>query len=208
MGTKDLFKHVGFTLIVFALIPIAAQVALLLISPDFSQGYLINKEKVFHGCFKYGLYLHIISSPFCLFLSTMLILYPVHLKRLKLHRNLGKIYIFLVISLAAPGGLILSFFAMGGIWSKFGFGVLSILWFYFTINGWFKIKKGDVSGHQNNMTKSFLLAFSAITLRAYLLALKNLSSDWLGYYTVISWLSWIPQLLIYEIFLLTRKSKT
>ncbi|WMJ75530.1 hypothetical protein RCC89_20555 [Cytophagaceae bacterium ABcell3] len=38
-------------------------------SPDFTRGYLLGKKEIFDGLFKYGLYAHIITAPFVLFIG-------------------------------------------------------------------------------------------------------------------------------------------
>jgi hypothetical protein len=58
------------------------------------------------------------------------------------------------------------------------------------------------------MTRSFILANSAILLRLFSFFTNSfLSIDPVSAYIIIAWLSWLPWLLIYECVRLGRKKK-
>lgn len=125
-------------------------------------------------------------------------------KRLALHRTLGKIYIGAVL-LSGIAGLSIAFFATGGIIPALGFAGLAILWLYTTSNAYTSIKKIDIDAHQRWMIRSYALCFAAVTLRLYLPLFTGLMHmDFIPAYKIIAWLCWVPNILIAEIFIVRR----
>lgn len=127
------------------------------------------------------------------------------------HRYLGIFYIIVVLFLSAPTGLIMSFFANGGISSMAGFFVLSCLWIYTTSKAYFKVRNKDYPTHAKWMFRSYALCLSAITLRAYKYAYVNWidpEMEFLGpmdLYRIIAWMGWVPNLIVAEILIFKGK---
>ncbi len=110
-------------------------------------------------------YIHVYSAIFVL-LAGFTQFNTVLLKRIpKIHRNIGKIYVFTILFLSAPSGFFIGVFANGGRYSKISFVTLSVLWFDFTLKGFLHIKNKNIAAHKVFMLRSFALTFSAITLR-------------------------------------------
>jgi uncharacterized membrane protein len=116
------------------------------------------------------------------------------LKRLKLHKTLGKIYVISVL-ISGTTGLYIAYYATGGIISITGFSALAILWLYTTIMAYTSVKKGNVDAHQRWMICSYALCFAAVTLRIYLGLSVALGIAFLTSYPIISWLCWVPNLM-------------
>lgn len=112
---------------------------------------------------------------------------------------MGRLYVFVTLFLAGPSGLILGIYANGGISSKIAFCLLAILWIIFTGIALKKIMLGDIVSHRNWMLRSFALAFSAITLRAwkYIIVL-TLHPPPMDVYRIVAWLGWTLNLVIVE----------
>lgn len=153
-------------------------------------------------------YIHVYSAIFCLiggftqFNKFILNKYP------KLHRNIGKIYVFVVLFLAAPSGFFIGIYANGGFYSKIAFILLSILWFGFTLIAFLKIKKHKIIEHQKFMFRSFALAFSAITLRFWKVILVYLFQVHpMDLYQIIAWLGWVPNLFLIEYYIYHKTKK-
>ena len=126
------------------------------------------------------------------------------IKRLALHRILGKIYIGAVL-LSGFAGLGIAFFATGGIIPALGFGGLAILWLYTTSNAYTSIKKLDIDAHQRWMIRSYALCFAAVTLRLYLPLFTGLMQmEFIPAYKIIAWLCWVPNILIAEFFIVRK----
>ncbi|WP_353547054.1 DUF2306 domain-containing protein [Rhinopithecimicrobium faecis] len=124
------------------------------------------------------------------------------------HRLGGKLYVFIVLFLAAPSGLFIGFFANGGGVAVAAFLLLAILWFYFTWQGLRAIQKGDVAQHRAMMLCSFSLAFSAVTLRLWKVILVYFFEPApMDLYRVIAWLGWVPNLLLIICYLTIKSLK-
>ncbi len=170
--------------------------------PDFGKGYLMDKRQAFEGIFKYGLYAHIVAAPLALLIGTFQIMFRYERRLAKAHRWLGIVYALLILCMAAPGGFIMSFYALGGVLGTLGFALLSLLWFGFTLQAWRYAKAGQYTLHRQYMLRSYVLTVSAISLR--LLAFGFIHyGGWTSEdaYLLISWLSWVPQLLVLEVWL-------
>jgi len=129
-------------------------------------------------------------------------------KKPVIHRNIGKLYVFIVLFLSAPSGLFIGIFANGGFYSKISFVTLSILWFYFTLKGFSTIKNKNIKLHKAFMLRSFALTFSAITLRFWKVILVYLfQPSPMDVYQIIAWLGWVPNLLIAEYYLYNQSKK-
>lgn len=165
------------------------------IIPDFSRGFLFDKEHIFKF-YKYFLYAHMVGAPIALITGIFQFL----ITRNRIHQILGKIYVFSILILAAPGGFGMAFYAIGGGWSIANFLILSILWIFSTLQAYLRIKENNILSHRTWMTRSFILANSAVLLRilSYYNNHYNLVEQPLGY-ILIGWLSWLPGLLIFEI---------
>lgn len=167
--------------------------------PDFSHGFLLGKREAFEGVFKYGLYAHIIAAPLALLIGTFQVMFRYERRWAKAHRWLGIVYALLILCMAAPGGFIMSFYAMGGPLGTLGFAMLSALWFGFTWQAWQLARTGQYAQHRCYMLRSYVLTLSAISLRLLSFAFihyGNYSGE--ESYLLVSWLSWVPQLLLLE----------
>ncbi|MCB0638927.1 MAG: DUF2306 domain-containing protein [Lewinella sp.] len=117
-----------------------------------------------------------------------------------LHRAIGRLYLAVVLLLAAPSGLVLAWHANGGWSSRFAFGLLGLLWFIFTGQAWWYARRRRWSAHRDFMIRSFALAMAAISLRAWKYVLVALFHPRpMDVYRTVAWLSWVLNLLIAEI---------
>ncbi|MBP6659760.1 MAG: DUF2306 domain-containing protein [Chitinophagales bacterium] len=123
----------------------------------------------------------------------------------KTHRNIGKLYVFVILFLTGPSGFIMAIYANGGYTSKIGFLFLDILWIYFTAKAFRLALKKDFKNHENYMYRSYALTLSAITLRAWKYILVFLFQPApMDVYRLVAWLGFIPNLLLIE-FLIWKK---
>ena len=117
----------------------------------------------------------------------------------KLHRTVGYIYVINILMVTGPSGLLMSFYANGGVSSQTAFVLLSVLWIGFTAMALYKAIKKDFTAHRIFMIRSFALTLSAITLRCWKVLLVNFTDiQPMDRYRIIAWLAWTLNLIIAE----------
>jgi len=149
-------------------------------------------------------YVHVYTSIFVLLFGFLAILRKdFGLKNF--HRNAGKIYIFLILLLAAPSGIYMGIFANGGLYSKISFVILGCLWWLSTFKAYHLARQKKFKAHKQWMWRSFALTVSAITLRMWKVIIVYLfHPNPMDVYQIISWLGWIPNFILIE-YLITKK---
>lgn len=178
----------------------------------------VKQDVVFDSVWRPTFYLHVVSGMAVILIGPFQFLKNLRNKHLNLHRALGKIYAYGILVVAAPTGLIMAFYAEGGLWSTVSFLIMSALWFFTTIMAIVTVKKKDIIGHKKWMYRSYALSFAAVTLRLLVPLMstpaiaKHLgnSPEEMTYIIIVStaWLSWIINLIFVEFLILyTFRSK-
>ncbi len=126
---------------------------------------------------------------------------------LGVHRWLGRLYVMAVI-VGGIASFLLALRANGGLIAQWGFGVPAVCWLGSTLSAYFQIRGGNLNAHQNWMMRSYALTLSAVTLRIYLPASQMLGIPIVTALPVIAWLAWVPNLLIVELLIWFRRSRT
>lgn len=202
------FKNILWILFVFLAVSIGLYPVIYLFVDMTSNGLLSTKPlEISHNQFYLMVfYSHILFGGFSLLTGWSQFNKKIRNDRIKLHRLLGKIYIVSVL-LSGICGLYISFYATGGMVSNFGFGLLAIFWIYFTLKAYFAIRKIEILNHQRWMIRSYALTFAAVTLRLYLPILPIiLQTDFISAYRIISWMCWIPNLLVAEYVFISKRN--
>jgi len=203
---KTIFWQIGFAWFFILML----NITLNYVSFDSDVAFLQIKQTEVNGISPYLFifYIHVSTAIFTLFAGFTQFNNSILKNRTGVHRNIGKLYVFVVLFLAAPSGLFIGLFANGGFYAKVSFIALSILWFYFTLKGFLSVKKNQMATHKAFMLRSFSLAFSAITLRLWKVILVYLfHPPPMDVYQIIAWLGWIPNLLLVEYLIFKEKSK-
>lgn len=166
-------------------------------------GFLITKLDILHLSFyRVAFLIHVSSSLVVISAGAFLFISISKLKWWRFHRVLGRVYVILVLFLAAPSGLIMGYFANGGVMGQVNFILLSVLWWTFTYLGFKNIIRKNIIAHKKWMIRSYALTLSAVTLRVLQITLPvTLFPDQNIRYVFISWCSWIVNLIIAEIYL-------
>ena len=158
--------------------------------------------------FIWSFYIHITSSLFVMgggvfqFLPILIKNYP------RLHRNIGKMYVFFILILAAPSGLVLATYANGGLAARVGFSLQCIVWWTVTYLAWNEIMKRRYESHANMMIRSFAVTLAAMSLRTesyvmyYWFGTKPIET-----YLTVTWLSWVGNLLLAEVLIFNGLGK-
>ncbi len=125
----------------------------------------------------------------------------------RLHRTLGYIYVADVLLITGPAGLIMGFYANGGIFSRIAFISLAVLWIYYTAMALLRAKQKNFKAHRRFMIRSYALTLSALTLRAWKYGITNtISLPPMDVYRVVAWLGWVGNLIVAE-YLIRRHQK-
>lgn len=156
-------------------------------------------------------YTHIFSAPFVLIAGVSQFSQKLMIDYAHWHRNIGKIYIVIILLFSAPAGFVMSLFANGNAVSVFSFILLSSLWWFFNYKAYRLAQKRDFVTHGNWMLRGYALTLSAVTLRLYMFLIATFK--WFSFlspteiYVMLSFLSWIPNLIITEILISRGLSK-
>lgn len=145
-----------------------------------------------------AIYLHIFASSLALLIGPFQFSKRLRASRPQIHRLLGKIYLGLGVLLGGLAGLLMATFAYGGLGSNLGFGLLALLWLFTGARAYWAIRQGDIVSHQQWMIRNFSLTLAAVTLRIYLPLSMVFGLPFELCYPIISWLCWVPNLLIAE----------
>lgn len=201
---SSLARRVVFYLFA-AIILYTSWLMLLLSLPYTSFGryvdFLMTKQLVYHiRHWRISFYVHVFTS--IIVLVTGLLQFSSYLlkKFPGLHRRSGKIYVLVVLLFSGPSGLIIGFYANGGLPARISFVLLASLWLLTTFLGWRYALQRKWRPHTGMMVRSYALTLSAISLRfyAFLIGTFNISIRPVPAYILISWLSWTLNLLIAE----------
>lgn len=205
LENKD-FKRVSATLFVGVILfstYLMGKIIFPYLSWKWNIDFLLTKQMIIHlDHYRLAFYAHIISSLIVLFSGAFLFSSFVLKRFPKVHRNMGKLYVALLLLISAPSGLIMAYYANGGIWVKVSFMILTPLWWWFTYKGYTTIRDKKVVAHRRWMIRSYALTLSAISLRAYQFLFSYVDIvDPQFQYLLVSWISWVGNLCIAELYI-------
>ncbi|EPJ48470.1 MAG: hypothetical protein OFPI_29290 [Osedax symbiont Rs2] len=128
-------------------------------------------------------------------------------KHKKWHRLLGLSYL-LGVCIAAPAALMISPISKGGLSTHIGFALLAVLWAGATLIAYFEISRKNWHAHQQWMIRSFALTLAFVTLRLWLGTIALTGAPFDEVYQTVAWLCWVPNLLIAELYIGWRASRS
>lgn len=164
-------------------------------------GFLQLKQSYIHITeWRIAFFVHVFSSMFALLAGFTQFSKWLLKNKPKLHRAFGYMYVIDILMVTGPAGLLMSFYANGGISSRIAFVILSILWISFTAIALYKAVKKDFKAHRIFMIRSFALTLSAVTLRIWKVLLANYTDVLpMDRYRIIAWLGWTLNLIVAEL---------
>ncbi len=172
--------------------------------PD--NGFLLTKtESVRYSVYLPAFYIHILTGSIVLITGVFQFSKRIRARYTAWHRASGRIYIFVILIFTAPSGLVMSLYANGGLAAGIGFALLALLWWIFAWKGFQNAIKKHWDKHREFMMRSYALTFAAVTLRLYsfFFALAGFRGETI--YIIIAWLSWVPSVIVVEIYLRQKK---
>lgn len=172
-------------------------------------GFLrIKQQYIAIDHWRTAFFIHVYASMWVLFAGFSQFSSSLLRNRPKLHRTLGYIYVVDVLLITGPAGLVMGFYANGGLFSRIAFVALAVLWIFFTAMALVKAKQKDFKAHRRYMIRSYALTLSAITLRAWKYAITNtMTLPPMDVYRVVAWLGWVGNLIFAEILIRKFKGK-
>ncbi|CAM3093270.1 DUF2306 domain-containing protein [Chryseobacterium flavum] len=156
-----------------------------------NTGFLMFKQQVVNNPYWLTFfYIHIFSITICLLAGLTQFSNRFLTENRKLHKIIGKVYVYNILIVNVPACFVLGLFSNGGITGITGFIIQDILWACFTITAVLSIRKGNTVIHKNAMILSYAITTTAITFRI----IKNLFyneqyHDYELFYGINVWLS-------------------
>jgi len=146
------------------------------------------------------LMVHVAGAATALFLGPLQFSSRLRNRLPTLHRWIGRTYVVSCL-VGGAAGFLLALGASTGPISTIGFGSLAILWIVTTSLAWRRAVQGRFIEHRAWMIRSFALTFAAVTLRLYLPLIFVFQVGFDDAYRAISFLCWVPNLLVAELYL-------
>lgn len=163
--------------------------------------FLGTKQLIYHiDLWRISFYIHVFSSPIVILSGLLQFNRWILNNRPKTHRGLGYVYVVTVLLISGPAALVMSFYANGGRVAQTSFVLLTFFWILTTLMSFIRAKKGDYLSHTKWNIRSYALTLSAMTLRFYA-SMFDVFEVRMGpkeTYILLSYLSWIPNLIIAE----------
>ena len=141
-------------------------------------------------------YGHIVGASIALALVPFQFWTRLRMRRLTLHRWLGRFYAVAIL-FGGISGVWLAMTTQAGAVAGAGFAVLGVAWLYVTGNAVRLAMVGDITAHRRWMIRSAALTLAAVTLRIYLPILAATLGFETGY-TLVAWLCWVPNAIFAE----------
>ncbi|MGQ0740255.1 MAG: DUF2306 domain-containing protein [Bacteroidota bacterium] len=177
-----------------------ARITMAYIPYNTDVGFLRIKQHYIHiDHWRIAFFIHVYASLWVLLAGFTQFSKRIQRHNPRLHRTMGYIYVTNVLLITGPAGLLMGFYANGGLSSRMAFVMLATLWIFFTAMALIKARQKDFRAHRRYMIRSFALTLSAITLRAWKYAITNsFELPPMDVYRSVAWLGWAPNLLFAE----------
>ncbi|PWL23942.1 MAG: hypothetical protein DCO96_15310 [Fluviicola sp. XM-24bin1] len=180
-----------------------ASYLLILLSVPYIDGeshtdFLASKQLIYHiKVWRYSFYIHVFTSPLVIVAGLLQFNRWVLGNWPKVHKTAGYVYTIVVLFISGPSAFVMALMANGSYPAQISFTTIALLWIFFTYMGYHHIRRGNVRAHLIWNLLSYSLTLSAVTQRLYVYLLKAYGPQ-IGQveaYVIISYLSWIPNLL-------------
>lgn len=177
-----------------------ARITMAYIPYNTDVGFLRIKQHYIHiDHWRIAFFIHVYASIWVLLAGFTQFSKGIQRNNPLLHRSMGYIYVTDVLLITGPAGLLMGFYANGGLSSRIAFVSLAALWIFFTAMALIKAKQKDFKAHRAYMIRSYALTLSAITLRAWKYAITNsFELPPMDVYRSVAWLGWVPNLIFAE----------
>lgn len=203
---KIVFGILAFLAVLFGVVLYYHNAMFVLVGP--ANGFLLTKpEAVCYSVYLPAFYIHIVTGSIVLILGVFQLSKKIRGRYTAWHRAAGRVYIFVILFLTAPSGFVMALYANGGLAAGIAFALLAVLWWFFSWKGFQSARQKRWVAHRAFMMRSYALTFAAVTLRLYsfFFALAGYRGEFI--YILVAWLSWVPSLIVMEIYLRQKTSR-
>lgn len=174
----------GYALVAYSIRPVGT-----LVHPAMQAVYELHRPAI---------YTHIFASALTLLLGPLQFMPILRARWPRLHRITGRIYLGIGVLFGGLAALYMAQYAYGGLVSRAGFTLLSLVWLYTGVRAFLSIRQRDIAAHRRWMIRNYALALAAVTLRIGLGIGFGLRMDFDIFYPALAWVSWVPNLLVAE----------
>ncbi|SDI13370.1 Uncharacterized membrane protein [Sinosporangium album] len=155
-----------------------------------------------------SLAVHALPGGLALIIGPLQFLTPLRVRRPRLHRLLGRIYMICVL-IASGAAVFAATFSLGGFSIQIAFYLLVVGWLYTLAKAYLCIRRGEVQLHRIWMIRNYTLTFAAVTLRVYLLLGLMLKQTYTSLpfdeiYNASGWASILVNVVVAEYFIIQR----
>ena len=186
-------RKFGWAVMAFLAVGVGAYAFAMLAAPTYGAPFLAGRI----AAMPLAVYGHIAGGAVAMILGAFQVNAMLRQRSLARHRWLGRVYVTAVL-IGAPSGLVLATVSEGGWVTHVGFGLLAVLWFGATAMAYVQIRARNILVHRQWMIRSYALTLAAVTLRLYLPASLISGLSFEAAYPAISWLCWVPNLIVAE----------
>ena len=144
-------------------------------------------------------YVHLPTGVICLLSPIALFTRRFFKRALGLHQVVGRIYVWVTLTLVCPTGMYLACYAKGGFITQVGFMLQGILLAVFTYRGYQAIAGGDKAGHFHYMIRSYAIASVVLSFRILHILFFLLNVPYQDNYAISQWLGLFGNFLVAEL---------
>jgi len=172
---------------------VAAYAAAVLLLPAFGPPFIIARR----ATMPLAVTAHLAGGLVALAIGAWQMNARLRARVIELHRWMGRTYVVAVL-VGGLGALRMAVVSLNGWATHLGFGLLALLWLYATVRAYIAIRAHEEARHRRWMIRSYSLTLAAVTLRIYLPVSLALGIPFANAYQVISWLCWVPNVILAE----------
>jgi uncharacterized membrane protein len=153
------------------------------------------------------LVVHVASSATALLIGSFQFVPRLRARQPGYHRWSGRLYVLCCV-LGGVSGQVLAWGTTAGPVATAGFGLVSVAWLWTTLRGLQLALDRDFVRHRQWMIRSWSLTLAAVTLRIQLGVSGALDIPFETAYPIISFVSWVPNLVVAELYLMRERRRS
>ena len=150
--------------------------------------------------------MHAITASVALLLGAFQFIATRRGRRAAWHRTIGVGYVACCL-VSAPPALLLALGSQAGPVATVGFGLLAVIWFYCNAQGLRAVLDRRYAEHGEWMIRSYALTLAAVSLRLQLPVGAMLGLQFMEIYVLTAFSSWIPNLMLAELWIVSRRRR-